>query len=301
MPHCLTLLTPHGARVQPLAGDGRLWLSGARAVAIGSGPRAHLQVEHEDVEPLHARLVCREQKWMLVDLRSALGTWLNDTRLSGPVALKGGERVRLGRAVAFSFDEVPYWPEGIPFVPDRLPQGPEEEERFAMLSDWLQERGHPLGEWMLACERGRSARGRSFDERAGWLGPLALEARRGQVSVRWRWGFFESAAVLGPSADGHDLLDQVAPLLQLPQGALLERLYIDRRHFRGPLQLREDDEALRAVLKATRHDRLEEVVVRVNRARWPLMLGAMRERFPRLKSVRFTADDERGAFAPAPR
>ncbi len=299
MPRCLTLLTPDAARVHPLDHGGRIWLEGMRSFSFGSGPRAHLGIEDEDVEPLHARLLAREQKWTLVDLRTPNGTFVNEQKMTKPVVLRGGERLRMGRA-SFAFEERPFWPEGAPFVPQALPENEEEEQKFAILADWLQEHGHPLGGWMLASEKLSKERAAIGEERQVWLGPMALEVRRGQLAVKWRWGFWQAAAVLGPPTDGHDLLDQVSPLLRLPQGQLLERLYIDRRQFSGPLQPREDDEAMRQVLKVTAHPRLEEIVVRVKRTRWPLVLGGLRERFPRLKTVRFTAEDERIGFVPMP-
>ena len=296
MARCLTLLSPHAAKVHPLQGGVRLWLEGMKSISLGSGARAHLCIEHEDVESLHARLIRKDQQWILVDAQSKAGTFLNDQQLTRPLVLRGGERLRLGRAVAFAFEDRPFWPDGVPFVPERLPTSLEEEERFSILADWLEESGHAFGAWMQACERAQPWRERMRAEREAWLGPLALEARRGQVLVKWRWGFFESAAVMGPPADGHDLLDQLRPLFQLPQGKLLERLYVDRRQFRGPLQPREDDDAMLMVLKVTEHARLEEIVVRVARARLPLPMRGLRERFPRLKSVRFTAEDERQQF-----
>jgi pSer/pThr/pTyr-binding forkhead associated (FHA) protein len=276
-----------------------MFLEGVKAVSLGSSARAHLCIEHEDVDALHARVIRKEHKWFLVDARSRNHTWVNEQELTRPLVLRGGERIRLGRGVAFVFEDVPFWPDGVPFVPERLPASAEEEERFAILSDWLQESGNPFGAWMQACERGQPWREKMRIEREAWLGPLALEARRGQVLVKWRWGFFESAAVLGPPADGHDLLDQLGPLFQLPQGRLLERLYIDRRQFRGPLQPKEDHDAMRLVLKATEHPRLEEIVVRVNERRLtPMPIAWLKERYPRLKWLRFTTDDERQQFVP---
>lgn len=298
MPRCLTLLSPHSERVHPLQGGHRIFLEGAKTLILGSGDRVHLCVEHDDVQSTHAKIIRKDRQWTLLDMKSKSGTHVDGQPVRAMV-LRGGEQIRLGRGVVFTFDEAPFWPDGAPYVPDRLPTTSEEEQRFAILSDWLQEMGHPFGAWMQACERGQPWREGMRTDREAWLGPLALEARRGQILVKWRWGFFESAAVLGPPADGHDLLDQLGPLFQLPQGRLLERLYIDRRQFRGPLQPKEDHDAMRLVLKMTEHPRLEEIVVRVNERRLtPMPIGWLKERYPRLKWLRFTTDDERQQFVP---
>jgi hypothetical protein len=56
------------------------------------------------VERSHARIVRRDNRFVLEHLGGAGGTFLNDTLLTGPTALKSGDRIRVGRSV-LSFGE----------------------------------------------------------------------------------------------------------------------------------------------------------------------------------------------------
>jgi predicted component of type VI protein secretion system len=66
---------------------------------IGRDPAADLVVNDPSVSRRHAVIEKRAQAWVVVDQRSANGTWVNDTRMDEAL-LQGGEQLRLG-AVCF--------------------------------------------------------------------------------------------------------------------------------------------------------------------------------------------------------
>ena len=47
----------------------------------------------------HARLVPRDGRWLLEDLGSTNGTFLGKTKVTDPVPLDAGTRVRIGKTV----------------------------------------------------------------------------------------------------------------------------------------------------------------------------------------------------------
>jgi hypothetical protein len=56
------------------------------------------------IERLHARIVQKNNRYVLVDSETPGGTFVNDQRVMQPTPLRGGDRIRLGRAV-LRFDE----------------------------------------------------------------------------------------------------------------------------------------------------------------------------------------------------
>ncbi|MBY0524345.1 MAG: FHA domain-containing protein [Gemmataceae bacterium] len=51
------------------------------------------------VEKMHARIVLRGDRYMLVDVNTPDGTYLNEQRISGPTPLSSGDMIRVGRNV----------------------------------------------------------------------------------------------------------------------------------------------------------------------------------------------------------
>jgi len=66
---------------------------------LGRDPAADLVVNDPSVSRRHAVIERRAQAWVVVDQRSANGTWVNGARMDEAL-LQGGEQLRLG-AVAF--------------------------------------------------------------------------------------------------------------------------------------------------------------------------------------------------------
>ena len=73
---------------------------GAPTVRIGRGPGATLRMADVSVSRFHAELRAVEDGWLLRDLGSMNGTYLNGLRITTPVRVRAGDQVRFG-AVAY--------------------------------------------------------------------------------------------------------------------------------------------------------------------------------------------------------
>jgi len=88
----LRLVPPVGAPLE---------IHGVRTL-IGRDPTADLVVNDASVSRRHAVIEQRAQAWVVVDQRSANGTWVNGSRMDEAL-LQGGEQLRLG-AVSFAVE-----------------------------------------------------------------------------------------------------------------------------------------------------------------------------------------------------
>ncbi len=106
---------PAAAPPRPGRSRGRATTSSARRIVITSGPKAGLEVPLGS-EPLtigrssesglvirddytsshHARLMPWGDQWMLQDLDSTNGTWLDGQRVTAPVPLNLGAAIKVG-------------------------------------------------------------------------------------------------------------------------------------------------------------------------------------------------------------
>lgn len=81
-------------RVVPLDGE----------VTIGRRPPAEIVLLDDAVSGQHARLTHRQGEWVVEDLGSTNGTYVNGRRLTGPVTLRPGDLVVTGKA-AWRYEE----------------------------------------------------------------------------------------------------------------------------------------------------------------------------------------------------
>jgi hypothetical protein len=76
--------------------DGtRIPLRGAM-VSLGRGRTNDWVLADESISRQHARLQRLPNGWLLIDLHSSNGTWVNDERVVVPYLLQDGDSVRLG-------------------------------------------------------------------------------------------------------------------------------------------------------------------------------------------------------------
>lgn len=67
---------------------------------IGRADTCHISLADDSyVSQLHARLYRRDGALFIEDLGSTNGTYLNRKKLSGPVSLRRGDRIQIGRTV----------------------------------------------------------------------------------------------------------------------------------------------------------------------------------------------------------
>ncbi len=74
--------------------------AGSPTVRIGRGPGATLRMADVSVSRFHAELRNTGEGWLLRDLGSMNGTYLNGLRITTPVRVRAGDHVRFG-AVAY--------------------------------------------------------------------------------------------------------------------------------------------------------------------------------------------------------
>jgi len=74
-------------------------------IIAGRHPDSGIFVQHPQVSRRHARIVRRDDGWVIEDLDSTNGTFVNGTRLTGPHRLAKGDEVGLSEAVTLAFRE----------------------------------------------------------------------------------------------------------------------------------------------------------------------------------------------------
>jgi TolB protein len=83
---------------------GRRFAVGAAPVTIGRQDQCQVQVAGTWVSRRHARLAWTGMGYLVEDLGSTNGTFVNGERVSGPHMLQSGDRLQLGDQVEFAFE-----------------------------------------------------------------------------------------------------------------------------------------------------------------------------------------------------
>jgi hypothetical protein len=68
-------------------------------IVIGRADRCHLVLDDTYVSQVHARIFARDGSYMVEDLGSTNGTYLNRKRLTSPAELQRGDQVKIGKTV----------------------------------------------------------------------------------------------------------------------------------------------------------------------------------------------------------
>jgi hypothetical protein len=71
----------------------------AAEVTLGRHPACEVHLEDDSVSRRHAQLKTCDGVWMLVDLESTNGTWVNGRRVTSRSPVRSGDVVQLGEAV----------------------------------------------------------------------------------------------------------------------------------------------------------------------------------------------------------
>jgi diguanylate cyclase (GGDEF)-like protein len=78
----------------------RFPLTPDREHVVGRLDELDIPIDAESVSRRHARLFRTSQGWLIDDLGSTNGTWVNDQRIGGPLILRDGDQLRFGGAIA---------------------------------------------------------------------------------------------------------------------------------------------------------------------------------------------------------
>ncbi len=84
--------------VEPLAQAGRSYALDNEA-SIGRAAGCQITLDDTYSSQIHARVFTRDDQWLVEDLGSTNGTWLNRHKVSGPMVLQRGDRLQIGNTV----------------------------------------------------------------------------------------------------------------------------------------------------------------------------------------------------------
>lgn len=90
-PSKLVVLNAEGGRVSTHRLTGTL--------QIGRGTNCQIRPDDTYVSQAHARVSNRNGAWVVEDLGSTNGTYLNQRKVSGPTGISAGDRIRVGKTV----------------------------------------------------------------------------------------------------------------------------------------------------------------------------------------------------------
>jgi uncharacterized protein (TIGR02996 family) len=130
--------------------SGRFAFTG-REVTIGRVQGNDVVLPDKNVSRRHARMVVRDDKVILTDLKSTNGTYLNGRKCTAPSVIKDSDKIYIGDFI-LAIDEAPKT--RVRPVPPFLPRDRREAELLRAITerdeasrevyaDWLEEHGHP--------------------------------------------------------------------------------------------------------------------------------------------------------------
>lgn len=70
---------------------------GTSVITIGRAPDSTIVLSDDYVSTRHARVYPSGSDWVVEDLGSTNGTWINKTRVTGPTVIEPGADLRIGR------------------------------------------------------------------------------------------------------------------------------------------------------------------------------------------------------------
>ena len=85
---------------------GKVFLLEPKELLVGRDPACEVGVIDPEVSRKHARLAWQGEDFMLEDLGSTNGTFVNGKRINTPHLLQAGDTVAFGENVAFSYEAV---------------------------------------------------------------------------------------------------------------------------------------------------------------------------------------------------
>jgi hypothetical protein len=88
-PRTVVVMDERGAKLQSRALDGQL--------QIGRAEACQIQLTDTYASQFHAKLYGRDGGWFVEDLGSTNGTYVNQRRITAPVELRAGDRIRIGK------------------------------------------------------------------------------------------------------------------------------------------------------------------------------------------------------------
>lgn len=100
---------------------GTVYALDSDQIGIGRDSTNEIPVNDAEVSRRHARLTFQGGKYVLEDMGSTNGTFVNGQRLSGPRVLKSGEVISLGEQIVFVYEAVDSDPGATMVSPRQVP------------------------------------------------------------------------------------------------------------------------------------------------------------------------------------
>jgi pSer/pThr/pTyr-binding forkhead associated (FHA) protein len=88
-PRSVAVFADSGNKIESVRLSGQL--------QIGRADACQIKLDDTYVSTFHARIFNRDGSWFVEDLGSTNGTYLNQRRVTSPVELRAGDRVKLGK------------------------------------------------------------------------------------------------------------------------------------------------------------------------------------------------------------
>lgn len=89
---------PQLVMIEPAEQAGRSYALDTEA-SIGRAAGCQITLDDTYASQIHARVFQRDGQWLVEDLGSTNGTWLNRHKVSGPMVLQRGDRLQIGNTV----------------------------------------------------------------------------------------------------------------------------------------------------------------------------------------------------------
>jgi pSer/pThr/pTyr-binding forkhead associated (FHA) protein len=89
---------PQLVMIEPAEQAGRSYTLDDEA-SIGRAAGCQITLDDTYSSQIHARVFLRDGQWLVEDLGSTNGTWLNRHKVSGPMVLQRGDRLQIGNTV----------------------------------------------------------------------------------------------------------------------------------------------------------------------------------------------------------
>jgi pSer/pThr/pTyr-binding forkhead associated (FHA) protein len=89
---------PHLLVVEPAAQRGRTFTLG-QELTVGRAAGCQVTLDDTYVSQLHARVFARDGQYLVEDLGSTNGTYLNRARVTGAIVMNRGDRLQVGNTI----------------------------------------------------------------------------------------------------------------------------------------------------------------------------------------------------------
>lgn len=214
---------------------------------LGSVQVGQIIVDVSDVNRRHAAFVNKAGVDLVMDLASSNGTFVNGVPVRGEQTLQHGDIVEIAHGLVFRYVAREDHPRRAPQLEASIGDAPHDALRWQVYTDWLLERGDPLGHRMAFGHD-------DSDGDARWLGPMARPWRAGNLELTWQRGWLKSARLRALewelSPDTYWCLNR---LFELEISRFLEAVHVDLFTTHLPGQRPPFEKRARLVLETLRH------------------------------------------------